>query len=83
LLPLSHTILSVSGSGRERDLALLSEIGDRETYVRGERPHQHDHLLAGHELLGHAHGVARRAVIVTRNDFHRTVEHTAAGVDLG
>jgi hypothetical protein len=69
-------------SSEERDLALLRVIRDCQAHVGRKGPDEHRYLFARRQFLGHAHGVARRPVVVARDDFQRPAKHASRGVDL-
>ena len=68
--------------GDEKHLVPAGEIGDRQTDVGEEGAGQQHHLLAAHQLLGEAHGVAGLAPVVARDHLERPAENAALGVDL-
>ena len=66
----------------EDDFALGGEIAHGEADVGWERAHQEAHVLAGDEFFGHAHGIARVAVVIAGNHLYLATQDPAGFVDL-
>jgi hypothetical protein len=68
--------------GNEKNFLFLGKAGDRQTDMRGEGADQERHLLASHQFLGQAHGVARVAVVVAADDLQLAAENATGAVDF-
>ena len=69
------------GGGDGRNAGLGSLVEDRDGRRGGHGAHERDDVLA-HELVEHAHGVGRIALIVTPDELNLLAEHAAVRVDL-
>ena len=78
-----HDLVGERFRRKEQHLALLREVGDGETDIRRKRSHQQRYFFAGDQLFGDTDGVARRAVVVARDDLDHAAVDASRGVDLG
>ena len=58
------------------------QVGDGEPHVRSVCPHEKHDFFAREELFGYAHRVARRPVVIAKDDLKRTAQHTARRIDF-
>jgi hypothetical protein len=79
---LPHDLVGERLGGDKQDLALGGEVGHGQAYVRCKGSHENVDPLARDQLLGHAHGIARRAAVVAHHQLQLASEHPTAGIDL-
>src|SRR5262245_31884907 len=82
-LPFSQTILSVSGvCGADKNLWTLAEARAGKSAVRQNPAREHRDLLPADQLLGDAHGIPGRGVVIAAHDLDLSPADPTCGVDL-